>query len=400
MSRISLPVRNLAGKPVRTALLMLLTALLAAAVLAGTLLVGSLRTGLNALEARLGADVMVVPYEATSKSSVESIILQGNIGYFYMDSSVCTKLASREGVAQMSEQFFLASTSAGCCSVPVQIIGFDPETDFTVTPWIRRNGAGVPGDLDLIVGSDLNAFVGDTLTFYGVDCHVAAKLDRTGTYFDTAVFANAGTVKTLIRSSIDRHMNDFSNADPDKVVSCVLLNAADGYSAQELADDINIHVRKVKAICTKDLIAGVSESLKGVSGITGVLIAAVWLLGVIVLVLAFAVSIHARMREFAVLRVIGMPRVSLGMTVLKEALLTGCIGAAAGVLLALLVMLPFRTLIEESLGLPYLLPGAGKIALLAVLAWAITAAVSAAAAGFSAYRISRVDPAQILRGDA
>ena len=114
--------------------------LLAAAVLAGSLIVGSLRTGLHSLEARLGADVMVVPYEATSKSSVESIVLQGNIGYFYMDQAAYSKIASREGIGQISAQFFLASASAGCCSVPVQIIGFDPETDFTVTPWIRKSG--------------------------------------------------------------------------------------------------------------------------------------------------------------------------------------------------------------------------------------------------------------------
>ena len=72
----------------------------------------------------------------------------------------------------------------------MQIIGFDPETDFSVQPWIRRSYGGELKKYDIVVGNDLNAFVGDTFKFYGTDCHVAAKLDKTGTSFDTTVFTD------------------------------------------------------------------------------------------------------------------------------------------------------------------------------------------------------------------
>ena len=130
---ISLPVKNLTGKPVRTAALLLLTVLLSFAVLAGTVIVRSLRTGLSSLEDRLGADIMVVPYEATTKSTLENIVLQGNTGYFYMDCARSEKILNRDGIGQATTQFFLATASSGCCSLPVQIIGFDPETDFSVS---------------------------------------------------------------------------------------------------------------------------------------------------------------------------------------------------------------------------------------------------------------------------
>ena len=398
--KISLPRRNLAGKPGRTAVLTLLTALLTLTVLGGSLIVSGLRKGLHSLEGRLGAEVMVVPYEATTQSKLEDIVLQGSTGYFYMDHAIYDKIAAREGVGQVSVQLFLASTSSGCCSIPVQIIGFDPETDFTVTPWIKRSRGGQLGERDIVVGNDLNAFVGDTLTFYGVECRVAAKLDKTGTRFDTTVFTNLDTIKMLIQSSLDLHMNDFQKLNPEKAVSCVLINPADGFSAEEVVNDINLHVKKVRAIRTKEMISGVSDSLAGISSVTGILIAAVWVLVVIILLLVFTMSVNERRREFAVLRVTGASRGMLARCVIQEALTVGLTGGAAGIVLGLLIVLPFNSLIEETLGLPFLLPGAGRIAVLCGAALLIAAAVSAAASALSAYRISRLDPAVILRGDA
>ena len=395
----SLPIRNLAGKPVRTAVLTALTALLALILLGGTLMVSSLKTGLHSLESRLGADIMVVPYEATTKANLENIVLQGSTGYFYMDKSRADKILSREGIGEASAQFFLASTSSGCCSVSVQIIGFDPETDFTITPWIKKSYSKDLQDFDIVVGNDLNAFVGSTLQFYGVECHVAGKLDKTGTSFDTAVFTNENTIKQLIQSSIDKNMNDFKNISPDNVVSCILINVAEGYPVEDVVNDINIHVKKVKAIQTKQMISGISDSLSGVSDIISILMIAVWILGLIILLLAFTMSVNERKKEFAVLRVIGASRKKLAGVVMQEALLTGFIGSVTGTILSLIIIIPFNQLIEEQLNLPFLLPEMGSIVTYAVFAMIVTILSGALTAGVSAFRISRMDASFILRSD-
>ncbi|MEE5992217.1 MAG: FtsX-like permease family protein [Oscillospiraceae bacterium] len=395
----SLPIRNLAGKPVRTAVLIALTALLALILLGGTLMVSSLKTGLHSLESRLGADIMVVPYEATTKTNLENIVLQGSTGYFYMDNSRAEKVLSREGIGEASAQFFLASTSSGCCTIPVQIIGFEPATDFTISPWIKRSYSKELQDLDIVVGNDLNAFVGDALSFYGVECHVAAKLDKTGTSFDTAVFTNENTIKKLIQSSIDRNMNDFKNISPDNVVSCVLINVAEGYTVEEVVNDINVHVKKVKAIQTKQMISGISDSLSGVSNIISILMVAVWVLGLIILLLAFTMSVNERKKEFAVLRVIGASRNKLASVVMQEALLTGLIGSVTGTILSLIIIIPFNQMIEEQLNLPFLLPEIDSIIKYTITAMIVTILAGALTAGISAFRISRMDASLILRSD-
>ena len=395
----SLSFKNVKGRPARSLALMILTAVMAASIVVGTITVTSLKTGLGALEARLGADIMVVPASAASKKNFENIVLQGSMGYFYMDRSYYDKVAAREGIEKISAQLFLASASSGCCSVPLQIIGYDPETDFTVSPWIRKSTGGELGLLDVVVGNDLSVFVGDTITFYNVECNVVAKLDKTGTDLDTAVYTNTDTIKKLIASSLELGMNDFKGIDPDRVVSCILIKVSDDHPVDEVLNDLNLHVRRTKSFRTKDMISGVSDSLTGVSGIIGVLMCAVWLLGLVILFLAFTLSVNERKKEFAVLRIAGASRRKISRTVVSEALIITLSGGIAGIAAGLLIMLPFNGLIEESIGLPFLLPEAWVIAVLCTAAAAVSAAAGAAASAYSAHRISRLDAGLILRGD-
>ena len=395
----SLSFRNVTGHGARSLILVILTALMAASVVCGTLVVSSLRTGLEALEARLGADIMVVPASAVSKHNFENIVLQGSKGYFYMDRSYYDKVAAREGIEKISPQLFLASASSGCCSVPLQIIGYDPETDFTVSPWIKKSAGGELKDLDVVVGNDLSVFVGNTITFYGVTCNVAAKLDKTGTDLDTAIYTNMNTIRELIRSSVELGMNEFGKIDPDNSVSCILIKVADGYSVDEVLNDLNLHVRRTKSFKTKDMISGVSDSLIGVSDLIGVLIAAVWVLGLVILFLAFYMSVNGRKKEFAVLRTAGASRKKLSGIVMTEALMITLTGAVSGIIIGLLIILPFNELIEESLGLPFLLPSLPTAFICAAFALAVSVGAGMISAAFSAYRISRIDTGLILRGD-
>lgn len=393
----SIPYKNLVRRPARTAALTILAALLSFSVFCGTMVVGSLKNGLSSLQDRLGADIMVVPYEAVTKSNLSNIILQGSTGYFYMDSEKYERLREIDGVGQISPQFFLASTSSGCCSLPVQIIGIDPETDFTISPWIKKSGVDTLSDMEVYVGNDLNAFVGDKLTFYGTDVRVVGKLDKTGTTLDTAVYTNQETIEKLIASSLARNMNEFADIDPEEVVSCVLINVADGYTVEDVLNDINIHVRKVEAIQTKNMISGVSESLSGISDVIGILMIAVWVLALSILVIAFAVSVNERKKEFAVIRAIGASGKKLSGLLLAEGLLTSLFGGIIGAGIGCLVVLPFGNLIETQLAMPFLLPAPWTVLLTAVLSVVLATLAGGLTSMLIGRRVSRIDTALILR---
>ena len=148
------------------------------------------------------------------------------------------------------------------------------------------------------------------------------------------------------------------------------------------------------------MLTEVSDSLGGVSRTVAVLIAAVWILALVILFIAFAMMVNERRRELAVYRLVGMSRSMLSGMILKETALCSLAGAVCGVLLGALAVFPFTTLIETSLKLPYLAPGAGMVAAYAALAIAVTVAAGCAASLHTASKLSRVDPGSTLREGA
>ena len=292
-----LPVRNLIKKPLRSAALIFISAFLVISMFGGSVIVKSLQNGMNNLEARLGADVIVVPNSAKSKTDLENMLLQGTPGYFYMDKSYIDKIAEIDGVEKVSAQYFLASAKAGCCSVAVQIIGFDPENDFSIQPWIRNSYKEKLELYDVVVGSDINSIAGSQIKLYNTNCKVAAKLEKTGTALDTAIYANAETVKELIKAADKQGINVLSENNPDSVISSVYVKVMDGYDPQAVTDDINIHIRKVQAVRTKNMMTGISDSLSAISSAVTVLLIVVWIMSLIIMFIAFSMLINERKKE-------------------------------------------------------------------------------------------------------
>ena len=396
MKNFSIPVKNLIRKPGRTAALALLTAFLALAVFGGSVVVLSLRSGLNSLEARLGADIILVPSEAQSKVSFQNMFLQGTTGAFYMDASVLDQAMEVEGVEKAAPQTFLASLKADCCSIKIQVIGIDPEKDFTVQPWISRSLTRVLGDMDVAVGCKVEADVGEIIRIYDQRCKVVARLEATGTGLDTAVYCNMDTMNALLTAAEEKGVSH-KMASGDSVISAVYVKVRDGWDIDAVNSRLNGHIRKVTAVRTRSMITGVSDSLAGVSRTVTILIAAVWVLAFIILLLAFALIIRERTREFAVLRLAGASRGMLGGMVLGESALCGLLGGLIGVGLAAVLLFPFAQLIESALKLPYLMPETGKILLLAAATVLLSVAVAALSSVLAAYRLSRVDPGAALR---
>ena len=394
-----LPIRNLLRKPGRTAALVLLTAVLAASVFGGSVVLGSLRSGLGSLEARLGADIIVMPAEAESKVSFKNLLLQGTAGAFYMDASVLDEVRGAQGVEIAAPQTFLASLKADCCAIRVQIIGIDPEADFTVKPWIDESHVMTLGDMEVAVGCNVAANPGETLKIYDRQTHVVAKLAETGTGLDTAVYCDMDTMKKLLAAAEAKGVSHRITSGSD-VISAVYVKVKDGYDVGQVNNWLNGHIRKVTAVRARSMFTDVSDSLSGISRAALALIGAVWALALVILLVAFAMMIHERRREFAVLRLLGVSRRGLRGVILAETALCGLAGALVGVGIAALGVLPFATLIEAQMGLPYLTPSAGTLLKLAGGTILATLLVGLLAGAWAAARLSRVDPGTTLREGA
>ena len=395
-----LALKNIRRKPFRSVTLMLLAAFLAFSVFAGSLVVLSLQNGLKSYEARLGADVVVVPAEAGLKGGLESILLQGIPGYFYMNESVTEKIRAMDGVEALSPQFFLATAKASCCSYPVQLIGFDPETDFTIQPWIRQSYRGAIGHGDILIGHHVTMPPDAVLTFYSQEMHVVGQLDETGTALDNAIYGSMETMRDIARNAEALGYQYLGKISADQAVSALMVKVSEGFPIEAVCNNINIHVRKVDATQAKSMVASIAGGLKNVSRIIGTLTAMIWVLAIGIMAAAFVLIVGERKKEFAILRVTGASRKMLSRMLLTESALVSAIGAACGVAAAALVAFPFTDLIRDRLGLPYLLPDGKTVAALVLGALLMAVAAGALSSAAAGHKLNRIDAGLVLREGA
>lgn len=394
-------LKNIKRKPFRSAMTALLVMLLAFTLFAGGFMIISLQRGLSSYSARLGADIIVVPNSTIGHGTVDDVLLQGITGNYYMRGKEVDKIAATEGVEQVSRQFFLTSAKASCCSVRVQIIGFDPGTDFTVTPWISREYDGDIGDGDIVVGSKINMPTSRKITFYGKEYRVVAQLEETGTGLDSAVYTNMATMTAMAKDARDLFGSEaFKGVDTGAGASAVMIKVADGYEISSVADDINIHITKVQATPAKNMVSDIASGLGGISRMIGILVAAVWVLAAVILIAVFALMANERRKEFAVLRIMGASGRMLSSIMSIEAAVISAAGALLGTLAAILMALPLSGSIKSALGLPFLTPGAGTLALLAAGALAISILAGILTSMITSRRITGSETGLLLREDA
>ena len=177
----------------------------------------------------------------------------------------------------------------------------------------------------------------------------------------------------------------------------MLIDVAKDADVETVLNDINLHVRKVKAVRTGNMIDGISRSLAGISSIAKILLVFVWILTLVILTVAFLLTANERKKEFAVLRVIGASRSDLSKIIFLEGGILSLMGSLIGVLLGVIVVLPFSGVIEEVLQLPFLLPDAGQLALTAAGAVVLSILFGAVSCAAAAYRIAGADTGTILR---
>lgn len=385
---------NLGRRPFRTAGLAGIVALFTFIVFGGMVINTNLSRGLDSLAGRLGADLLIVPYGYEKET--QAALLRGEPSTFYLKSDLLDKVRQAPGVAKATPQFFLASLSASCCTAKVQIIGYDPETDFLVHPWTKTSRAQLEKG-QVVVGSRIIAPAGGEVTFFNVNYTVATKMEPTGMGFDTSVFMSLDDVYDLMKSA------GLAEGDVEKVdtfISSIAVKTDPAYSIRDVGNELmrlySIDYN-LDLVTTKNMISDISLRLKSLSPFIWALAAILWVLALIIMSIVFSTTLNERKRELSLLRILGATRSWLGHMILFEAAYIGFGGALAGLAAAALVIFPFSSLIFQSIGLPHLgLSGT------MILGYALTALMLAGAAGplaslYSVLSITRFDIYQTWR---
>lgn len=394
-------LKNIQRNPFRSFLMVLLITFISFTLFAGIIVVRSLQTGLDNYKDRLGADVIVAPYEATTKGSFDDILLQGITGNYYMNNAYYNKISKIAGIEKISAQFYLTSAKASCCSVRVQIIGFDPATDFTIKPWIEKSYQKEINDGDIIVGYNITTPEDREITFYGKTYTVVGELARTGTGLDSAVYANINTVKEMAETSHALEYNsELEGIDVTNSVSSVFIKVSDGYTPDDVAARINNSVKGIKAESSASMVTNIGSGLNNVSIVIGILITVVWVLAVIILIISFMMISNERKKEFAILRCLGTSRNTLSMLISIEAIIIALLGSLIGVGIGSLALIPISSSIETLFNLPFMLPSIVSIIIFSLITIISTILVCFISTLKASYDISKNETGLLLREDA
>lgn len=370
---IDLSLKNLRRRHFRSMGLSVLVALLSFSLIAGAMMASGLFNGLRSVSARLGADVLVVPQGYEQKT--ESALLRGEPSTFYIDGDTANQVLQSGDFAPVSPQLFIATLDSDHCAFPVQLIGYDPDTDFVIAPWLSTGVTRKLGFKDIVVGANIQAEMGDKLRFFASDYRVVGKLEQTGMGFDTSVFFNMETARAALKEYV--YYTNTQIPDQAHAVSVVTADIPGGYST-EFQRSINDKYRGsgLEFIFTKSLISSLTQNIKALLTLGSALLIILWAVSVIVLLLVFSVMLNERKREFAIYRALGSSRSWLTRAILTETALLSSAGAALGVLIFGILAFSFRPLLERKLTLPYLSPG--HLSTLVIIAGGFGLAVAAA----------------------
>jgi len=385
---------NFWSHPVRSLGLVILTAIASATLLSSVIFSKSLDTGFEQLSSRMGADLLIVPFESEAKD--QSILLQGDLSHLSLPREVLEFTRKQPGVKEASPQFYFTSLSASCCDKKVNIIGFDSKTDFTIKPWIRKTYKNEFKPGYIIAGSDIDIEKGGTIKFFDKEFIVAGTLEPLGNRLDQAIFADVETIEILRQAAANKGYNFISEGEP----SAILVNLENSADFEKISQSLYGQFNDLQVIPRKNMFDSVIAT-------AGSFKIAVWIISgfflfiaIAVVYIAFSVSTNERKREFATLLIIGATRKKLANIVLGESLLASGSGAIAGTLFGTVAIISFRFLIQENLQIPFSLPNASTIFLTIVGALLIPAIAGIGASYHIARKVGNIDVYTALKEDA
>jgi len=397
----SLALQNLGRRKARASLLVAAVAISSAIVFAGVVMMRSIETSMTVGFSRLGADLMVVAQNALINITAALLVVEPTDQTLDANLLAGTPV-SGIGRAAAQRVFRTEDSGFGGPGESVDLIGFDPERDFTIQPWIsERLGRPMqPGDA--ILGAARDIPLGSEIALYGKPFRVYAKLGRTGVgTHERGVFLTSSALLALAPAIRARAGATPPMLQPDKV-SGFLIELAPGAAELQTRFGLLARLSGVKVIAAGSLLTGIRQGATALLGGVLVLISMMFASTALLAGVLFSAIVAERRNEFGLLKAIGARRRQIVGIVLIEAIAATGGGGAIGVAIGVLLLRLFEHSLVYNLtriGAPFLWLDRMEAAFVAIACILGAALIGAVGALAPAWRVSRHDPYDLIRGE-
>jgi len=406
-------MQNLGRRKIRTSLLIAAVAISSAIAFAGAVTMRSISASMEVGLTRLGADLMVVPKTTLTNITAALLTVEPSDQTMPADAIAATRIA---GIARVSAQrvFRTDQSGFGAHSMPgmpgmhadhgelVDLIGFDPESDFTVQPWIteRLDRAMAPGDV--IVGAARDLTLGSELVLFGKPFRVYAKLGRTGSgTHERGVFMPSSSLIALAPAVKEAVGTIPPMLEPGNATGFLIENAP-GKTELQVRFALLSQLPDVKVIAGGSLLTGIRQGLVALLGGMLGLVALLATSTAVMVAVLFSAVVAERRRELGLLKAIGARRSQIIALTITEAVIAtaggGVIGVAAGLLLLRLVE---RALVYHvsQMGVSFIWMDRLGTVSVAVMCVVVAAFIGMIGAAIPAWRVGRQQPHDLIWGD-
>lgn len=328
LSRV--PLKNIRAHPVRAAIILVLALAQAACVFGGLVALDGMRAQLGLAERRLGADLVVYPTACLNLVDKRALSMLGTPVSCNQPRATLARMDANEEIAAVTFQLSISQTRPD--GTTQWIIGYDPATDFVVSPWIAEGEGRAAPEGTVMVGSAAEQTPAGEVTLFGKQWPVGAHLEATGTDWDHAVFVSMDTLPQIIAASVESGVDTYASLIPSRDYTVALVRVADSRQVDSVTEWINLYVRKVTAVRSDVAVSATASDVRAHrSALLGVLGAA-WLVLLAALMVAQVTLMNERRHELYVWRSIGASSATIARVVTAESLMIHAAGALFGVL--------------------------------------------------------------------
>ena len=300
----------------------------------------------------------------------------------------------------MSAQCFLKSLSADCCSSEVQIVFFDPETDFIVEPWIEKKYSGKLYKGQVVAGYDIDC-EDFKIKLFGNEYEVVAKMSKTGTSLDSSVYFTMDSMEEILVAAEDKGLFLTDTHKNGNIISSIFINVSEETDINTIVSRCHVVAEEeFDVVYPKQLNESLSGNLNIITGLISTVTKAVCVVLFVILFVTNHVVMSMRKQEIALLRILGNTKRKTKGMILLEVCFVGIAGVLTGEFLGGLITLPFGNYIGNALGMPYVGPGFAEILVSAVITVVGMLFIIACSAYFSVTYVCNQEPYLALRKEA
>jgi len=399
-------IRN---KPGRNLATLFCFAFIAANIFSGQFLIAGAAGGVERGVTRMGADHLVVPSQymvflrGAGPDNTIAIVMAEPSNY-RIKANIMEKIGKVPGVSAMSPQLYVSTLNLPELSpAPVDIYGIDPETDFTIRPWLQKplDNPLKPGEV--LVGYEVAGDVSTRISVGGQTYTIAGRLDPTQSTIDCTIFLRLDDAYTL--AATKGIVSDSAPRITPGDVNAVLIRDSPG-------EDLDIVGTRIKRIFSSSpeykyisvigrhfTLNPVAEDIQAIPGLLNLISAFVVIIALPLIALISAMVAHERQREIGLLKAMGAQRKAIFFLVIVESLILASIGGIAGVGVSLFTffLMNAQGVLNSALQVSFRMPPLMEIGSMAGLALLVVITIGSISSLWPAYQSSMMNPYDAIR---